>query len=218
MTQDEQILAALAAVEQARKDIAELQTLNLDSALQTGGPRVSRGSSTSKVQHGVVVVKVKDGIMRAEDGETPIAGPVIGAPPDPVTAVDGVDHKLYRTTTPMRSKHQRTMINKIWKYRNFKKCGQCGCFDTYKSRSLADTHGVDVWCYQCGAQDEDVLQEFQPLPEPKHKQRTCADCGKEIWATRGDLMFPTGEKDPGTGQPDYRCLGCKTKLDVAAKK
>lgn len=215
MTQDEQILKALAEIEQARKDIAELQTMDLTSALQTGGPRSYRGSSQArKVQHGQVVVRVKDGFLRATDGETLLAGPMMGAPPDPITAVDGVDHRLYRTVTPMRSKHQRSMINKIWRYRNFKKCGQCGCFDTYKSRGLADTNGVDVWCYQCGAQDEDVLQDFQPLPETVHKQRTCADCGKEIWATRGELMFPTGDTDPTTGRPDYRCEPCKKLLDA----
>src|SRR5437660_6860 len=30
-------------------------------------------------------------------------------------------------------KRQSTMLMKHWKYRNFKRCGQCGEYDTYES-------------------------------------------------------------------------------------
>ncbi len=213
MTQDEKILQALADLEQMKKDVEKLQSMNLDSAFQTGGPRAYRGSAAKKVQHGTVIIRVKDGLLRASDGETVVPGPVAGILVNPENP-DGMDHSLPRTSTPMRSKHQRSMIEKIWKYRNFKKCGNCGCFDTYKSRCLDDTQDIEFWCYQCGAQEEDVTKEFEPLPEARHKQRECALCGKEIWATRGEKMFPTGEVDTATGRPDYCCEKC----NLASKK
>lgn len=218
MTQEEQLQQAFDAVAKMKKDVEDLKALDLESAFQTGGPRTRRGSAAAKVQHGEVIIKVKDGLLRARDGETLLVGPVIGPPPELPTAVGGVDQRLYRTVTPMRSKHQRTMINKIWKYRNFKKCGVCGGFDTYKTRNLDDTNGVEIWCYQCGAKDDEVLQEYQPAPQPKFKQRECADCGNQMFPERGERIFPTGETDPSTGRLDCRCVSCKKIFDAANEK
>ena len=204
MTQEQQILAALKMVEDARKEVAALESMNLDAMLQTGGPRTRGTSSMRKIQHGEVVIRAKGGVLEA--------GFVLAAPPPEL------DLSLPRTTTPMRSKHQRTSMFKIWKYRNFKRCGTCGCFDTYKSINLEATKGIDLWCYQCGAQEDDVLKEYEPLPDSKPPQRMCADCGKEIWITRGEKMFPTGEIDSNTQKPDYRCLPCHTLVNAAAKK
>lgn len=65
-------------------------------------------------------------------------------------------------TKPMRK--QMLMMNKVWKYRNFKKCSHCGAFDTWESRTdpwAEDKFGPrpthsEIWCQTCSATDLEV--------------------------------------------------------------
>lgn len=58
--------------------------------------------------------------------------------------------RVGQNTRPIRQKWQMPAIRSIWKYRNFKRCGNCGAYDTYQT-----WNGNDVtrqyWCYTCGA-------------------------------------------------------------------
>ena len=62
-------------------------------------------------------------------------------------------------TKPVRK--QMTRLNKVWKYRNFKKCGICESYDTWEARTDPYDDGVrvvhaEVWCHTCGATDFEV--------------------------------------------------------------
>lgn len=63
-------------------------------------------------------------------------------------------------TKPVRK--QMLRLNKVWKYRNFKKCSNCEAFDTWEAR--VDPYNVEnvgivhaeIWCHTCGATDFEV--------------------------------------------------------------
>jgi hypothetical protein len=57
---------------------------------------------------------------------------------------------------------QMTRLNKVWKYRNFRKCGVCEEFDTWEARvdpynkeNVGIVH-AEIWCHKCGATDFEV--------------------------------------------------------------
>jgi hypothetical protein len=63
-------------------------------------------------------------------------------------------------TKPVRK--QMLRMNKVWKYRNFKKCANCEKYDTWEARTepyaLANVGVVhaEIWCHTCGAVDFEV--------------------------------------------------------------
>lgn len=64
-------------------------------------------------------------------------------------------------TKPMRK--QIIGMNKVWKYRNFKKCLNCESFDTWEARYEAYSDGVnkvhaEIWCTTCGSVDFEVAK------------------------------------------------------------
>lgn len=132
-------------------------------------------------------------------------------------------------------KGQSVVLMKHWKYRNFRKCGSCGTFDTYESRNPGWTRGVvtrenadkqkyeveieiKYWCYKCGATNDEVTKKYVEVEQfaPKARITCCAECGDPISFSRGDLAFPTGERDPVTNRPDFNCKKCNEAL--SAKK
>lgn len=62
-------------------------------------------------------------------------------------------------TKPVRK--QMLRMNKVWKYRNFKKCNNCELYDTWEARTQPYSDGVrivhaEIWCHTCGAVEFEV--------------------------------------------------------------
>jgi hypothetical protein len=135
-------------------------------------------------------------------------------------------------------KAQSFKLMKHWQYRNFRRCGQCGAFDTYKSRSPIWTrtmvtrkrpdgqeYEVEVevlfWCYKCGAINDAVTAKYADVDPFELKGFTtfCAECGKELDLTKAGMRtFPiTGQVDPTTQRTDRNCEDCHKKLQDEAR-
>jgi hypothetical protein len=126
---------------------------------------------------------------------------------------------------PVRA--QGRMMRKVYKYRNFKKCGNCGAFDTWQDHSTGK-----IWCYTCSAVDSQVTKKFadeydaalldvselegdaehdalKKIYRAQRKPLECSVCDQEIpYWKHGVVVYPTGAKDE-SGRAIVVCETCK---------
>ncbi len=91
---------------------------------------------------------------------------------------------------------QMLMLNKVWKYRNFKKCLNCEAYDTWESRTdpynealgVRQTH-AEIWCHTCGAIETEVsnsspahIGSWSPPRETEKERRSKEERRGYRWA------------------------------------
>lgn len=139
-------------------------TPDLNARTPRGG-----GGRKKKVEHGTCYHIVKEGVV--QPGFKPETVDLTPKP-DVIKNEDGPRGPKWKQTKALET---------LWRYRSFKRCGNCGEYTTYQARDLQATKGIMFWCYTCGAQGEDVVVKYEePDVIVKVVPRECHKCGKTM--------------------------------------